>query len=643
MILYVLAILYSFGVSGSILDYFLPDEPKNYTDEVFVVNGSTCRILYFNGVPNLLECNYQIITENNSIRQILSARAKQLFDQTQEIRDEIIELLLTFNRSRYDETNPRYRFLGKVEEFACRSALGEGRLPMNTELCRKDPYHCYTLFICREEVLDCDTRLFNIIKPIVTEFMISSNLIDPLLTNISGKLYGNISLNNYRDELLALKYELDLLMNTSIKLQNTKLRVGDRNCDECYGVCFPISHNTTGINRSLFLISRLEHPLLINLETVVSKVQNNTPIRLQIYQVNLQIKNISIPFQEALNRSIEIDRIYSDLNSKIRVLNYTSVYQNYTDLKRMLQNKLSTRNMTDFQYYLNLMEYYESVFRNMSKNINQTFSDLEQIENLMVEKYYLYITINPNDAQTQSEFLDIKKIYVRPIDGDNLSRIINRTIEFVGKINSKYISAYQNTNQSYLINIYWIYNNVNRFGDFSPDLLRLILATLSSLTIPSLVFVLFYIIKVILTDARLLRYMFFGYTLLVIANFIYSYTTLIPTNVNVYEIFSTIKSNNGTYILEDERIQECLANRTYFKRVNDRCVSKSLEVNCKDIEMNSVVIRSTLDKSNILILGDPLNIIYMNINPEEIYKCKAALNELERYYETGISSNNTSG
>ncbi|MCX8154735.1 MAG: hypothetical protein N3C61_02825 [Candidatus Micrarchaeota archaeon] len=643
MILYILAVLYSFAGSGSIIDYFLPDEQKQYYDEVFTADNSTCRILYFNGVPNLLECNYQIITDNNSIRRILLARAKQLLDQTLDTREEMLRSLLEFNVSRYDDTNPRYRFLGKVEEFACRAALGEGRIATNVEVCKKDPYHCYALFICREDALDCDVQLFNKVKPIVVEFMSSSDLLDVLLNNITNRLYGNISLTNYRAEISSLRNELNALLNSSIKVQNTKLRIGDRSCEECYGMCFPISHNTTGINRSLSLISRLEIPLLMDLEGVIGRIQNNTPVRLQIYSVNLQIRNISIPFQMALNRSLELERIYNDVYSKIRFSEYISTYQEYTELKRLLQNKLNSRNMTDFQYYLARMEYYEELLKNMTEQINQTFKDLEEIENLMSEKYYLYSTLNPDDAQMQNEFLDIKRLYNRPINGDNLSVILNRTLEYMSKINSKYTYIYHDTNQTYLFNIYWIYNNLNRFGDFSPDLLRLLLAFLSSLMIPSFIFVLLYIIKVILTDARLLRYMFFGYAVLVIVNFIYSYNTLIPTNVNIYQIFSTIKHNNGTYILEDDRIQECLENRTYFKRIGDRCVSKSLDLSCKDIEMNSVVIRSTLDRSNILVLGDPLNIIYMNINPEEIHRCRAVLNELERYYETGINISTPSG
>ncbi|MEM4205415.1 MAG: hypothetical protein QW336_01985 [Candidatus Anstonellales archaeon] len=169
-------------------------------------------------------------------------------------------------------------------------------------------------------------------------------------------------------------------------------------------------------------------------------------------------------------------------------------------------------------------------------------------------------------------------------------------------------------------------------------MLRLLLAIVSSLLIPSFLFIIVYILKSILTDAKLLRYMFAAYIILIIFNFVYSYYTLIPTNVNIYEIYNTIRDHNGTYIIEDERLRDCLANRKFFRRVGDVCISGDSEVKCSDIETNSVVIRTTTDKSNILILGDPLYIIYLNINLDDMNKCSAILDELERSYEDRITT-----
>ncbi|MEM1971020.1 MAG: hypothetical protein QXM92_00975 [Candidatus Anstonellales archaeon] len=634
----VLLLIYSYGVGGSIIDYFLPDEPKNYKDEIFMVNNQTCRIIYLNNIPNLLECSNTIIEDNRTIEYILTLRAKQVFQETAPIREEILDLILLFNASRYDETNPRYKFLGKVEEFACRTILGDGIIPINQPICQRDPYHCYTLYICRPEILDCDTRLFNSMKPIVTSFFVSSKGTDEIVANLTRILNGYISLDNYSSEISKIRSQISTLINYSNTMQNTTLRIGGRECPDCYNLCFPILHNTSALSIALNRTSRLEIPLLINLKDTISKIQTNTPIRMKIYSINQEINRISAPFQLALNRSLEIERMYSSITQNITFSNYTKVYNEYKNLRDMLRNKLSERNMSDFEYYLDRMLFFEDVFRNMSAKVEEIYSDVLMLEKSITDKYYLYIILNPADDQVAREFNDLKRLYTRPIDGDRLDEIINRTIRLRDKIESNYAQEQQGQIPSYAINIYWIYKNISRLGNFSVDMLRLLLAIVSSLLIPSFLFIIVYILKSILTDAKLLRYMFAAYIILIIFNFVYSYYTLIPTNVNIYEIYNTIRDHNGTYIIEDERLRDCLANRKFFRRVGDVCISGDSEVKCSDIETNSVVIRTTTDKSNILILGDPLYIIYLNINLDDMNKCSAILDELERSYEDRITT-----
>lgn len=634
MLLILIAIYLTYGTGGSIYDYLLPNETQdNIKNVIKQVDGRICIIWYINNNPSLLQCAGNIITDNSTIASIITKMAEDDYLATKQDRQDFINRILLYNASRYDENNPRYKYLNNVEEFACRLALGDTIIP-KVGLCQNDYYHCLAYYVCRPNVLDCDARLFNQVKPLVIDFMNASYNIDPIVNRLILKLSGNIDITKYKEEMNSIRADLKLLINLSDRLINTKFRIATRNtCPDCFNLCFPISHNTLELEYILNKTKNIETDLLLNLNKTIESIQRATPIRLDIYDTNLRIKNFSPRFKLIIDRSNDVEKRYNSTIVNITTTNFTRYYKEYMDTKLFLQDKMNSRNVTDFDYYLDKLEYYEKRLVNEMDYMEKLLSQIREMEKILRDKYSLYNTLNPDDEEVTRRYLDIIKLYDLPIQGDNLSVMTNKTINLVELINNRY-GQNQTEHTDYFVNIYWIYSNISKYVNLNPDMLRLVLSIASSLLISSFLFILLYIIKTILTQARLLRYLFSFYIILILVNLIYAYYVLIPTNVNIYTMYQNIKTSNGSIIIEDERLKDCVNNITYFIKKDNLCYSKDFEVSCQEIEMNSIILKTTTGRSNIVILGYPINQIQLYINLNDIERCKHIINELERYVET---------
>ncbi len=632
MLLILITLILSYGLGGSIRDYLLPNEQNtSIKDLIKQVDGKQCRIWYINNIPSLLQCGNEVITDNKTISNIITKMAQDEFNSLKDKRTELINRILIYNISRYDETNPKYKYLGKVEEFACRLALGDGLIP-KVGLCQNDYYHCLTYYICRPNALDCDARLFNEVKPQVIDFMNASYNIDPIIERLIKKLSDNIDLARYREELNSIKSDIRLLINLSDRMMNTRFRIAtSRTCSDCYNICFPIIHNTSELYQALNKTKDMEPDLLLNMNNIIESIQLNTPVRLEIYETNLKIKDVFPRYRLLMEKVDDVTNKYNKVIANIVFSNLTKYYQDYRETINLLKNKMDNRNVTDFDYYLDKAKFYEKRLLDNIEHANKLLLELKEMEDMLKGKYFVYITINPNDEDISRRYYDTIKLYTPPILGDNLDIIINKTIDLTDLINNRYKK--DDVEPRYFVNIYWVYLNISRYVNLSPDLLRVVLSISTALLLSSLIFILIYIIKTVLTEAKLLRYVFSLYIILVLANLIYAYYSLIPTNINIYKMYNEIKSMNGSIIIEEERLKDCVKNMSYFIKHNDKCTSRDLEIDCKQIEANSLILRTTTDKSSIIILGHPINQIQVYINLNDMDRCKYIISDLERYVE----------
>ncbi len=101
-------------------DYFYENESPDVTSEKWVVDGTAYKVYYFDGKPAFLVKNGTPIADNDTIAYVVEAHYRELYPISEDVVEDIRQLLIRFNESRFDNDNA-YR----MEEQRCRDNLGE--------------------------------------------------------------------------------------------------------------------------------------------------------------------------------------------------------------------------------------------------------------------------------------------------------------------------------------------------------------------------------------------------------------------------------------------------------------------------------------------------------------------------------------
>jgi hypothetical protein len=435
-----LFVLYASGVSIS--DYLLPNENTEITVEIINYKNQDCLLYFINKTPSIVFCGNSEINSTKELYEISLEYAnliKKKINYTALI-DRLNQSLINYNLSRTDDTNPRNIYMGLKEEFACRRILGEGIIPINVKPCDKDPIHCYTVYICRSSGgLDCDTRLFNTIKPLVTNIFNSSYTIDIQINN-AFNIINNLKIENYKESLQNLQNIIILLNNTSISLRNNKLRL-EPGCGDCYGICPTIIHNISELNVAFNITKTLLNvSILVNFDGFVETLINNSKYRRTVKEQNIIIKNNFYNYSLAINNSQKLETIYLNLSKYVKSKNLIEKYNKTKNVSNLLQVLYNTRNVTDFRFYISTLEIYNKDFENEINLSLEKFKNLEEKKTNLMGWYFLNTLTRDLDAKTKNSYETLLYNLSYPYNLDVYEELLNKTINLTEELSLSYVN-----------------------------------------------------------------------------------------------------------------------------------------------------------------------------------------------------------
>jgi len=119
----ILLLLFLAAVAHSVFvpsDYYYENETPEVRVETWVVDGQTYKVYFLDDVPTFLVYNDTLITDPEEISRVVEAHYRATYPISEDLLQEIRELILRFNESRFDNDNPY-----KIEEERCRGLAGE--------------------------------------------------------------------------------------------------------------------------------------------------------------------------------------------------------------------------------------------------------------------------------------------------------------------------------------------------------------------------------------------------------------------------------------------------------------------------------------------------------------------------------------
>jgi thiol-disulfide isomerase/thioredoxin len=631
-----LFVLYASGVSIS--DYLLPNENTEIIMEIINYKNQDCLLYFINKTPSIVFCGNSEINSTKELYEISLEYAnliKKKINYT-ELIDRLNQSLINYNLSRTDDTNPRNIYMGLKEEFACRRILGEGIIPINVKPCDKDPMHCYTTYICRSSGgLDCDTRLFNAIKPLVTNIFNSSYIIDIQINN-AFKIINNLKIENYKESLQNLQNIIILLNNTSTSLRNNKLRL-EPGCGDCYGVCPTIIHNVSELNVAFNITKTLLNvSVLVNFDGFVETLINNSKYRRMIKEQNIIIKNNFYNYSLAINNSEKLEKIYLNLSKYVKSKNLTEKYNKTKNVSNLLQVLYNTRNVTDFRFYISTLEIYNKDFENEINLSLEKFKNLEEKKTNLMGWYFLNILTRDLDAKTKNSYETLLYNLSYPYNLDVYEELLNKTINLTEELSLSYVNI-TDINSSLLFDVYKVYSFLRSIDDTykigileSTSSTRILLASLVAYFIASAAFIILYLIKIFLTSKKALVFLIIGFIILILGIGVYGYSNIInKSNEYIYSIY--INSPDVAIIYQDGYLEQCVKNfnRTIYVNKDGKCISKNQEINCKDITGLKLLFFETNKPSKAFVYSEPINEIHIYLNRDDVKYCSALASVLK--------------
>ena len=225
-------LLLASALSAFTVDNYLYEGEEVTSEETFIIHGVHYKLIFVDEEPTFLLRDGALVTDKPEIETALVEHYSTIYYPSEE---ELQELEDAFRA--YDDSRENGDWYKDIEEEECRMSLFLHAFPCNETDCTLASY-----VLCEEygEYVGCVDPAD--IRPHIEQFAFASNGMEEATTRIYG-LIGNISPSNIHQSLAEIQTLIPDMQGYEEDMETSQFRlpVGDDKCNDCWGICPPIS------------------------------------------------------------------------------------------------------------------------------------------------------------------------------------------------------------------------------------------------------------------------------------------------------------------------------------------------------------------------------------------------------------------